>query len=90
MPGGGNNDEEESKRHILHCPRLKINNSVTANSEERYEDLFSQNAEKNANISRRICSQNSILQALISAPGDLQDLDASTAQSSIVTILQGG
>ena len=87
--GCGYNDIEESQRHLLRCPRLN-NNSVTANSEDRYEDLFSTNAEKNAIISRQICSQNNRLQALLSAPGDLQDMDASTAESNIVTIVQGG
>ena len=60
-------DTEELQQHLISC-RILNNNSVSINTEDNYEDLFSNNTESIAKISRRICSQNKKLQALISVP----------------------
>ena len=69
----------ESQFHLIVCGKLNPN-SMTTNVQENYEDLFSNNTERIVLIARKICNQNRILQALLSAPGELQDnlLDAST------------
>ena len=69
----------ESQFHLIVCGKLNPN-SMTTNVQENYEDLYSDNTERIVLIARKICNQNRILQALLSAPGELQDnlLDAST------------